>query len=364
MNSPEHISTIIIGGGILGLQIGYKLSQTSKNYDFCILDKEMYLGEHSSGRNSGVLHAGLYYQDNSLKKKYCLAGLEKWKAFCVDNNLFYNNSGKYIFTTIDNEYKLNDLFERAKKNSPNVRKSSKKEVQSIQEYCYADIAFYSPDSSIIDPSESISFLKNHFESLDIPILLNQDIKLLGSANNKFHILVDGEEFTCDFLINAAGNGAIDLRKQLELNNFDNYFVKGHYVRSSSKFYNESLLYSLPEENLKGLGVHTCIDADGSIKFGPDTLDVSSISYDLNHENIEKLKQDVCSKFKISVDKLRADYSGIRTKLLQNQKLYSDFWIGFKEDHGIDNYIELLGIESPGLTSSPAIAEEIVKRIAT
>lgn len=361
MRSDNYIPTIIIGGGIIGLTIARELLRCG-NSDFCILDKAPYLGDHSSGRNSGVLHAGLYYPKDSLKKKFCIRGLKLWREFCTENNLFYQNCGKYIFTTLDKKDSLLRLYERAKGNGVDVRFASRAEVEAISNYANAEIAFFSPTTSIVDPSEVVWFLKNHLEKCDVPILLNQNIEMIKKKSDGFLLKINGEEIHTSVLINAAGLGAVGIREKLGLTNVHNTFVKGHYVRCNKRFFNESLLYPIPHNNLKGLGVHTCIDSDGSIKFGPDVRDSLNVDYSLNQDNVALLKKEVVKNFKVSKDDLREDYLGVRSKITIDGELFTDFYIGESHVHGLENYIELLGIESPGLTSSLAIAEYVCSKL--
>lgn len=362
MSQDNHIPVIIIGGGIIGLSIANSFLENNF-YDFCILDKAPYLGDHSSGRNSGVMHAGLYYPQDSLKKKFCIEGLELWKRFCNDNDLFHRNCGKYIFTTKNKEEHLLSLKDRAISNGVDIRMASQAEVTEISEYCHADIAFYSPNTSIIDPSEALTFLKNKVESQGIPVLLNQTITEINQ-NKGFELVINGEKIHCDKLINAAGLGAVGIRTLLGLQNIENKYVKGHYVRYKKPFYNESLLYPIPLKNLKGLGVHTCIDSDGSIKFGPDAQDCNEVNYSLHSENIKMLKDEVLQNFKVSRDDLSEDYVGLRSKIKIDGELHSDFYLGTDENHNIKDYIELLGFESPGFTSSLAVSKYISKLIIT
>lgn len=355
----EHIPIVIIGGGIIGLCTAYELIQ--KNiFDFCILEKESYLGEHTSGRNSGVIHAGLYYPKDSLKKKFCINAFERWNKFCSDHELFFKKCGKYIFAPEKYNRELIELHDNAKNNGANVRMASKSEILELNEYCNTYNAFYSPNTSIIDSSEIINFLKNYVEKKNIPIMklheVTQICKLENNTNKNFNVNFHDQNITCSYIINAAGHGAVKLRKALGLTDVESLKVKGHYIKTNKSFYNKSLLYPLPEENLKGLGIHTCIDSDGSVRFGPDTLDVDEMNYINNPINIEKMKFTITSQFKIHENSLHADFCGIRPKIKIENNLYNDFWI----KSPIKNYIEFLGIESPGFTCAFDIAREGIK----
>lgn len=353
MNTSE-IPIVIIGGGIIGLSIGHELVSAGLSDSFCILDSSPHLGDHTSGRNSGVLHAGLYYPENSLKKKFCLEGLELWKSLCKKNDLFYKNCGKYVFAEKENEDLFEKLFDNASSNGADVKLSSKAEINTLKEFCHLDFAFYSKNTSIVDPSELISFFKKRLEMADIPILLNHKVDRIDKKSDCFEIEVCNYKIKCEYIINAAGHGAVHLREFLGLNDMSQFFVKGHYLKANKKFYNEALLYPMPEKNLKGLGIHTCIDADGSVKFGPDASDVNEFNYLMQDENIKSMKTSLLKNFKIDPQHLTPDFCGIRPRIIRNSEVVSDFLI----ESPIKNYIELLGIESPGLTSALSIAKYV------
>jgi len=121
------------------------------------------------------------------------------------------------------------------------------------------------------------------------------------------------------------------------------------------------LYPVPEKNLKGLGVHTTFDIHGNVRFGPNTEDISMVNYQMSEDVIEQMYPSIKKVFpSVTIDRLRLDYCGVRSKISKAGKTMTDFYIGVAQDHGIQNYIECLGIESPGFTSAPAIAKYICK----
>ena len=141
-------------------------------------------------------------------------------------------------------------------------------------------------------------------------------------------------------------------------------MKGYYLKYLGKIDCSSLIYPVPHKDLKGLGIHTSFDSDGSIRFGPNTFEVGQVSYDMENEGIkEEMKKSILKKYKnIDEEKLCLDYAGIRSKIKRNGQYYSDFWIKGPKEIKIPGYFELCGIESPGFTGSPAIAKYLAIKI--
>ena len=140
-------------------------------------------------------------------------------------------------------------------------------------------------------------------------------------------------------------------------------MKGHYLRSSQKLNYQTLLYPTPLKNLKGLGTHSTIDIEGNVKFGPDTFDVSEIDYLMEIQSLETMKTEINRRFKgIDLNRLGPDYCGIRSKINHNGTLHKDFWIKGSKELGISGYAEACGIESPGVTSAPAISLRLLEQL--
>jgi len=187
---------------------------------------------------------------------------------------------------------------------------------------------------------------------DVPLLLGQKVENL---NRDLEFTVGEDHFKAEVLINCGGLKGVELRSQLGLADLENNWVKGRYLKLNKKYYNDSLIYPLPEAGLKGLGVHTSFDLDGIVRFGPDTFDISEIDYKVEDDALEAMWQAIQKTFKgIEKTDLSLDYAGIRAKIKGND----DFLI----QSPISGYIECLGIESPGLTASPAIAQHVVNQI--
>ncbi len=360
MRETVAVDVAIIGSGIIGLTIAYEIKNTFPDCEIAVFDKESYLGEHSSGRNSGVMHAGLYYPHQSLKHLLCLEGNQLWRKLSSDLDIGYRNCGKLIFSNSKTEEpKLNELFEKAVKNDVPIRWASAKELQTLNGDVNAFNAISSPSTGILNVSEALSKLKYNIEARGVNVFLGSQAQMVTSKENEFHIKLPDFDLIAKKLINAGGLSAISIRENLGLDDLENYFVRGHYLSTTQKLNYETLYYPIPPADLKGLGVHSTVDLEGKVKFGPNTEEIADISYAPPKEELEEMENLVEFYFKnIDKTKLHWDYAGCRSKIRskQNKKLFTDFWI----ESPIKDYIECLGIESPGLTAAPAIAKYLTK----
>lgn len=359
MQDSTSVDVAIIGGGIIGLTFAYKLKNLNPSCEIVVFEKEQFLGEHSSGRNSGVLHAGIYYPQNSLKHLLCLDGNQQWDKISSDLSISIKRCGKLIFsTTRREEAKLEELFDKAKNNDVPINWASKEELASLQGFVHATQALSSPSTGILDVSDAIEKIKYNLESRNVHLFTSHQVDSISRSNNGFVIKLSNYEVTTQKVINCAGLGAVDLRRNLGLEDIENYFVRGNYLSTNQKLPYPTLFYPIPPEDLKGLGVHSTIDLNGKVKFGPNTEDVTMVDYSPPTHDLKEMKSLVMHYFKnIDETKLYWDYAGCRSKIRStlNGSLLTDFWI----KSPLENYIECLGIESPGVTSAPAIADYIL-----
>lgn len=349
------IPLIIIGGGIVGLSIGRELRRRYPDLEFAILEKESYLGEHSSGRNSGVLHAGIYYPKDSLKAKLCVEGNKLWDEWANELSVPILRCGKFIFArNSDEELVLAKIKEQALKNGVNLTWAKRGELDEISPYVNIVNALYSKTSAIIEVSTALSALKYDLESNDVPVMLNYQVTKIDKSNEGFVLKSNQETIECNHLINSAGLFAVGLRRQLGLYDIEDCYVKGCYLKTHAPFYSKSLLYPIPHHDLKGLGIHSTFDFAGVTRMGPNTIDVTGIDYSFPEDQIESMKEAIKASYKgMLIERFEPDFAGIRPKIRKDGKIFADFWIEKRE-----RYIELLGIESPGLTSAPAIARYV------
>ena len=266
---------VIIGGGMVGLTIAHQLIEKDISKNICLIDKENKLGAHSSGNNSGVLHAGIYYKPQSLRAKVCIKGSKKLKEWISRKNLSINNCGKLI---VPQEYNLDSqidkLYERGIKNGANVQLIDQKELNEIAPFVNSSSgrAIFSPNTSVVNPIEIIKSLEND--------LINKGVKIIKSQTNwkiernKKTIKLNDESYLhFGHIINCAGLQADKIAHKFEVGNqYSILPFKGIYweVKNNFPFKINTNVYPVPDLNMPFLGVHftpNC-DIDQPTTIGP------------------------------------------------------------------------------------------------
>ncbi|EHL02741.1 putative L-2-hydroxyglutarate dehydrogenase, mitochondrial [Glarea lozoyensis 74030] len=368
----------VIGGGAVGLAIARRLA-AREGTSTILIERNGAVGMETSSRNSEVIHAGLYYGADSLKTLLCVKGRQMMYALCEKYSIPHNNCGKWIVAQTEQQWeeltKLNK-FTQTIEGTP-THFISIEEAARVEPYVKAKAGILaSPTTGIIDSHSYMQFLLGDFEerggdtALHSPVVR---IEALGDhGTSGWEITTrdtsSGEEstFTSEVIINSAGLGACEINNMIlpTSRHRTPYYAKGNYFSyAASTPRTKHLIYPAPEPGLGGLGTHLTLDIGGRIRFGPDVEWVDS-PHDLA-VNSERLPQAIeqIKKFMpdIQEDAIQPDYAGIRPKLGHNSavasgKGFQDFIIQ-KED-GYEGFINLLGIESPGLTSSLAIGEMV------
>lgn len=357
MKSFSKIDIAVIGGGVLGLWSAYYLLKKFPNLSIVVFESEKFLGEHTSGRNSEVLHAGIYYPSDSLKYLHCLHGNQLWRDYILHKKMSFLDCGKIIAATTAQEDELEKLEIRCNENQvPGIRRLSKMEIQSLREFIYIDTGLFSASTAVLNVSEALNFLKRDIEAMGGIVLLNSKARLKEFSNHHFLMEVNEDTVEASTLVNTAGLFSINFRESLGLFDFKNFYVKGNYLKLKKKINLNNLIYPVPPEDQLGLGVHLTLDTAGDQKFGPDTEKISSIDYSMDPSLIEKLAPSINRVFKnIKINNLQLGYAGIRPKIKKEESIVTDFIFNTSTQHGIGGYYEFLGIESPGLTASPSLA---------
>ncbi len=357
-----QVDVTVVGGGIIGILTAYEIKKKFPELEIVLLEATPFLGDHSTGRNSGVLHSGLYYDTHSLKHLLCMEGLRLWKnELCPRLGISYIELGKIIFSkNSDENQTLESIWKTATKNGvEGLEWAATSKLSSIRKFVKAESAFFSPTTGIFDVSDALKKLDMAFTNLGGIISRNCKVETISKNLNSFDVLTEMFQLNSQFLINAAGFFGPDLRNFLGLTNLKSVLVKGNYISTSQKLNHPHLFYPVPCKDLRGLGVHSTLDTEGNVKFGPNTEDVATIDYTESNQALLSMKSEILNTFVgIEGNRLYWDYAGIRSKIMDTDtdKLEKDFWI----KSPIKNYIECLGIESPGLTSAPAIAKKIVR----
>jgi len=371
----------VIGGGVVGLAIARKL-QSRPSSSTILIEKHGSVGTETSSRNSEVIHAGLYYGPSSLKTKLCLRGKVLLYELCEQHGIPYRNTGKWIVAQDALQMEaLEKIHEFASSIGVPTRFLSKQEAKEREPDVRAEAGVLeSTSTGIIDSHSLMQYLQGDFEdkgglcAFHSPVT---QITPIDSGRGGWEITTstpssadtaETTTITASTLINAAGLYAIPLSNSLLPPHRQQtpFYAKGTYFSySSSRPRTSTLIYPAPIPGHAGLGTHLTLDLSGRIRFGPDVSWTDSpTDYTPNTATLSAAIADI-KAYLPSVDEeaIAPDYVGIRPKLGRlaatsgsQGKGFQDFYI--KKEEGFEGWVNLLAIESPGLTSCLAIAEEV------
>ena len=343
---------VIIGAGIVGLHIAHELHR--KGYDVFVLEKEPYLAEGTSGRNTGVIHAGVFYTPNSFKETICLEGNRLTYEWLATLKVPYNPCGKWIIPFKGQENDLDAFYEKVSA-LPNVKPEfvkgdllKEKEPQLLQSR-----ALFIPSTGVLDAASYVKALAIYVENKGVAITKN----CLVTEINEHKMQTSRGEIDFDLAINAAGLYSDTFA---HLNGLQDYSIKP--CRGDYYIVNKTLLqkpvYHLPQKEALGLGLHLTPTLDGQTLIGPNAFFIDNKEDYTHHSDKDNFYTSLAYHVSgIKKEQLTKAYSGNRPKLFKNGKPHSDFTIIKNK-----NWIHLLGIESPGLTAAPALARRIASSV--
>jgi L-2-hydroxyglutarate oxidase LhgO len=358
----EKARIIIIGAGVVGLAVAAKVSE--RNQDVYVLEKNARFGQETSSHNSGVIHSGIHYPPGSLKAELCVKGNRMTYDICEKYSVPHKKLGKLTVAVETEETdELEKLMRQGKANGvEDLKMLEKEEVKRLEPGVEVEKALISPSTGIVEPDD----LMNHFyakaqknNALFVPETEVTSIRKIGGGYE-----VDGtsinERFTvrADTVINCAGLHSDKVASMLGLNidqlGYRLHYCKGDYFRLSGKPPVKMLVYPVPKG--PGLGIHMTPDMSGSVRLGPNAYYVNDINYEV--ESAEKEFREDVRRFLPSIieHQVQVDSAGVRPKLQGPGEGFRDFVIRHEADKDLFGLINLIGIESPGLTAAPAIAE--------
>jgi L-2-hydroxyglutarate oxidase LhgO len=363
----SEYSHAVIGGGAVGLSIAAQLAK--QNNKVLLIEKNTQLGQETSSRNSEVIHAGLYYPENSLKTKLCIEGKELLYSEAHKAGVEMMKCGKWIVAQTDKEDAYIELLHYKAKNL-----GIKTELISTMKCQYIEPAvevkrgvLSSPTTGILSAHSLMLYYRTLFESNEGEVALGSKVTGLEKDGDGYRVSVDsidGEhvDIKVDNVINSAGLYADRISNMLlpEDRHVKYWYAKGTYYNLNSSFPEvRRLIYPVPGKNLQGLGTHLTLGLDGQIKFGPDVEYVDSPT-DLKPSDKNKAAayEEILKYLPhVMLSDLETSYSGIRPKLFDPDSTeFQDFVI--REEEGFPGFVNLLGIESPGLTASMAIGKYV------
>lgn len=362
----------IIGAGVVGLAIAAKLSECFNR--IFVLEQNDKFGMETSSRNSEVIHSGIYYPTNSLKARLCVEGNQLLYKYCQEKGVANKKCGKIIVATTQQEVdQLKNVLTQSRNNGvTDGVLLSEYEIKELEPNIKATAGLYFPSTGIIDSYGLMKQLSIDASTQGTEFVYRSKLIGVERLKNGYKLTIDDNmgsfSFTSSIVINSAGlySNKVSQMAGINDNNYKIYYWKGEYfaIGNGKNRLVKRLIYPIPLKNTTGLGVHATIDLNNGVKLGPNALylenNMLDYSVDPTHRK-EFFDSAKCFLPFLEETDLRPDQAGVRPKLQKPGDPVRDFVIKNEHDRGYPNFINLIGIESPGLTSCLSIAE-YVRRI--
>lgn len=365
----DSVECIVVGAGVVGLAIARSLAQAGR--EVVVLEAADAIGTETSSRNSEVIHAGIYYTADSAMARLCVAGKWALYAYCRDHGIPHRNCGKLIVATSFNETrKLESIRVHAAANGVlDMQMLTGAEARALEPALNCDAALLSPSTGIVDSHAYMLALRGDAEDAGAAFAFLAPLRRASVAAHGFIVDVGGDapmRLGCRILINSAGNSAPAVARRIEGMPAEKipqaFYAKGNYFSCAARAPFARLIYPVPEPG--GLGVHLTLDMAGQARFGPDVEWIDRIDYAIDPGRAARFYPAIRRYWPTLPDgALLPSYSGIRPKIVPPEIAVQDFLIQGAAAHGVAGLVNLFGIESPGLTASLAIADEVTAMVA-
>jgi len=370
--AAEAVDALVIGAGVVGLAVARALALAGR--EVMVLEREAAIGTGVSSRNSEVIHAGLYYPPGSLKARLCVRGRDLLYAYAQERAVPHQRCGKLIVaTTASQRDALPSFVQRAQAcGVHDLRLLSREEARAMEPELDCLAAVWSPSTGIVDSHGLMLALQGDLENAGGLVACHAAVSALQVVPGGLLVeTADGTRLQARTVVNAAGLSACALAALVPSAKPGSvpkpWFAKGNYFTLSGRAPFQRLIYPAPEPDahLAGLGVHLTLDLGGQAKFGPDVqwvespddLVVDASRGDAFYAAIRRYWPGLPD------GALLPGYAGIRPKISGPHEPAADFLIQTEGQHGVPGLVNLLGIESPGLTSCLAVAEEVLARLS-
>lgn len=364
----DEVHTCIIGAGVIGLAIGARLAGSGRS--LFILEEHPAFGQDISSRNSEVIHAGIYYAKDSLKARLCVAGKQLLYRYCNERGIAYRRTGKLIVATRKAEESiLESILAKARNNGvEDLSYWSQQRLNKEEPAVDGTLALFSPSTGIVSAHELMLALLHDAESAGAIFTARTRVTGVDIEKDRFvvHTLIEEKDeysFASRVLVNAAGLGA--QRAAHQMHGLDEctipalHLCKGNYYAYNNRPPFSHLIYPVPDATGAGLGIHATLDLAGQVRFGPDVEYVEEVDYAVSEIREASYYAAIRRYYPGLRDgELSPAYAGIRPKLQPADGKVEDFVIQGTATHAIEGLVQLYGIESPGLTASLAIADEV------
>ena len=353
----------VIGAGVVGLAAARAIAQSGR--EVCVLERAARIGQGASTRNSGVIHAGLYYPADTLKASLCVDGRDQLYAYCEARGVPHARCGKLIVaTSTDDEPAVDALARHAARAGVLLEPQSAAEIARREPHVNATRGLWSPLTGWLEVESYLRALAEDLQRADVPIVVGAPLTGAEWNGTRWTVRTPLEEIPCDWIVNAAGLYADDVSRMCGGEDFTIYPCRGEYAELAPRARGmvNGLVYPVPHHSGHGLGVHLTRTLDGAVWIGPtiryqdrkDDYEDGRLPLDAFLEPTRQLLP------RVSLDDLRLAGSGIRAKLHPPSERFADFRIG--RDRVQPGLVQAAGIDSPGLTASLAIADEIVRAL--
>ena len=357
---------LIVGAGVIGLAIAR--AAALRGHDVIVAEKEAQIGTGISSRNSEVIHAGIYYPTGSLRARHCVRGRRMLYDYCASHGIPHKKYGKLIVATKDAEIaKVEALLKQAIANGvEGMRMIGAAEAKAMEPALACVAAVHSPETGIIDSHHLMLALQGDIEDRGGSIAFCTPVIAVTRCTGGWEVRYGGTEpgaLTVDAVVNAAGLGAQALARATEpyppARVPKQALAKGNYFQCAGRPVFSRLIYPAPVEG--GLGTHVTLDLAGRMRFGPDVEWIETENYDVDPRRAVSFYASIRRYFPALPDgALMPDYCGIRPKITGPGEPAADFLIDGPAEHGLPGLVHLFGIESPGLTSSLSISEDVLE----
>jgi L-2-hydroxyglutarate oxidase LhgO len=361
----DRVGVVVIGAGVIGLAIARGFALAGR--DVIVIEAQEAIGSGISSRNSEVIHAGIYYRTGSRKALLCRAGSEMLYRFCAERGIAHRRCGKLIVASGTNQVsRLHEIRERAYANGVrDLELLSASEITQLEPAVRGAAALLSPSTGIVDGHALMLALQGDVETHGGVVALSSPLLSGRVGADGITLRVGGREeiaLKADLVVNSAGLDAQAVSRSIDGLPSDRIprrrLAKGSYYVLNRAAPFQRLIYPVPEPG--GLGIHATLDLGGQVRFGPDVQWIDVPDYSVTERGASRFYTAVRSYWPGLEDgALAPGYAGIRPKIAGPGEPDADFLVHGPEDHQGARVIALYGIESPGLTASLAIAEEVV-----
>jgi len=365
----ESVECTVVGAGAIGLAVARALALSGR--EVIVLEAAASVGAEISSRNSGVIHAGIYYPNGSVKARVCIAGKRALYDFCDSHGVPYRRCGKLLVATEKSQLPALESLQRLARGNgvDDLKYLGPEAANALEPEVACAGAVLSPSTGILDVHAYLLALQGDAETHGAAVAFNTKMARGHIFDRGVVLETEGEDpmqFSSRVLVNCAGLGAQRVARTLDGFPASGipplYLAKGNYFSLSGRSPFRHLIYPMPDG--AWLGVHSTLDMGGRCRFGPDIRWVDELDYDVDVSRLDAFYAAIRRYWPGLPDgALQPDYTGIRPKLYAKGEPARDFCIQGPEDHGVPGIIHLFGIESPGLTASLAIAEEVARLAA-